>query len=283
MTSREYVVGSAEGADFPCLSDALEAAQPDDVFWLQPGTHESTGPITQTVVLIAASARNPPPPADPTTEEEEDVVPATLLAPTIEGRVTLCHLHIRGRVEVYRGHAMIEECNIYDGPDGVRVGAGAGLTLRNSRVRHCSTGGIGVYFMRGSTGEVENTDVYECRVFGIHVDGAKVVLRNNRIRDSACGIYFRRRASGLIELNSVEYIRNFGICVTENSNPVVRSNRVQHCGVQCLYVSKGSEGVFTENVFEGSVHVLPNCNVKFIENQIMGAADVDIFTGVFPR
>ncbi|CCW67266.1 unnamed protein product [Phytomonas sp. Hart1] len=272
MASREYIVGLTKEADFQFLSDALEAAQDNDVLRLQPGVHESAAPIRKNVVLITASAQKD---REANAEEEEDIVQATLIAPSIEANVVLRNLKVEGRVDIMKGVVVIDECCIHEGADGIRVGAECRLSLKNSRVSHCSVGGIGVYFMKGSTGEVENTDVYECRVYGILVDGAEVALRSNRIRDSACGICFRRHASGLIEQNSVEYIQNFGICVTENSSPVVHSNRVQHCGVQCAYVSKESGGVFTENIFEGSIHVLANCRTRFIENRITGQADID--------
>lgn len=261
------VVGTGEDAEFHTLTEAMEVAAAGDVIKLQPGLYEETLKVTQDVSVEALVPSN----------EEEDTETTIANGVIILANVTLRSIQIRGHVEIRKGHAIIEGCDIHHGKDGIRVNPKCKLSLKSSRIHHCFSSGDGIYFMPESSGEVDDSDIYECRVNGVHVDGSSVVLRNNRIRDAMYGIYYRRRSAGYIESNSLEHIKSFGIYVVEESDPVVRANMVRECGIQCMMVSQNGKGLWTDNSFEGSIHVLPGCEAKLGENRISGRSDIESF------
>ncbi|KAH9598748.1 Right handed beta helix domain [Trypanosoma melophagium] len=253
----------AEGA-YSSVTDAINNANVGDTVALKPGLYEELLKISKEVTLVSET--------DNSLAESETVVTNGVV---IGANVTLRGLQIRGRIDVRKGHAVIEDCDIHHGSDGVRVGEGAKLTIRRSRIHHCETGGVGVYFSPGSSGEVEDCDIYECRVNGIQVNNAAVTIGNNRIRDTIFGVYYRAQSTGSIEKNSIEHVQKFGIYVTDGSDPVIQGNQVRECGMHCAFVSQGGKGIWTENSFEGSMHVLSGCDAKLGSNQISGKLDVD--------
>lgn len=266
MPCESYVVGTGEGAHFSTIGEALERAAAGDTIALQAGLYEELLKISEDITITAM----------PTTSEVEDAETTISGGIVTLGNVTLRGIQIRGHVNIRKGHTIIEECDIHHGNDGIRVGEKCRLTLHSSRVHHCSAGGNGVYFMSESAGEVADCDIYECRVNGVQVDGASVVLRDCRIRDCLFGVYYAKQASGLIANNTLEHIGKFGLYVVGESDPIVRANTVRECGVQCAYVSQKGKGVWSENNFEGSVHFLAGCEAKFGENRVSEKADIEI-------
>lgn len=268
MSVQFYIVGTGDGAHFATITEALEKVGAGDTISLQTGLYEELIKVSHDITIVAAG---------PASDEEDPEDTETTISGGVVtmGNVTLRNIQIRGQVDVRRGHAIIEGCDIHHGNDGVRVGEKCKLTLRDSRVHDCTAGGNGVYFMSESAGEVIDTDIYECRVNGVQASNASVVLRDCRIRDCAFGVYYCRQSSGLIANNTLEHIGKFGIYVVEQSDPIVRSNSVRECGVQCAFVSKGGRGLWTENNFEGSIHILSGSEVKFGENRVSGASDID--------
>ncbi|RNF22451.1 parallel beta-helix repeat-containing protein [Trypanosoma conorhini] len=260
-----HTVNPGGEGTFNSVTDALNAAIAGDTVTVKPGLYEELLKVSKEVTLTAV-------PDDSLAESEAVITNGVVIA----ANVTMRGLRIRGKLDVRKGHALIEDCDIHDGPDGVRVGEGAKLTIRRSRVHHCESGGDGIYFSPGSSGEVVDCDIYECRVNGIHAHNAVVTAGNNRIRDVLFGMYFRGQSTGAMEKNSVEHVRKFGIYVTEGSDPVVQGNQVRECGMHCAFVSQGGKGIWTENNFEGSMHVHSGCDAKLGSNQISGKLDVDV-------
>lgn len=263
--SATFIVGTGEEANFATFSEAMDVVAAGDVIKIQPGLYEEALKVTQDITLEAIVPSN----------EEEDTETTITNGIIILANVTIKNVQIRGSVDIRKGHAILEGCDVHHGNDGIRVGQKCKLSIKSSRIHHCHSSGDGIYFMPESSGEVDDTDIYECRVNAIHVDGSSVVLRNNRIRDSLYGIYYRRQSTGYIESNSLEHIKNFGIYVVEESDPVVRANIVRECGIQCMMISQGGKGLWTDNTFEGSIHVLPGCEAKMGENRISGRADIE--------
>lgn len=263
--STTFIVGTGDDAHYPTLTEVMEVVSAGDTVKIQPGLYEEALKVTQDITIEAMVPSN----------EEEDTETTISNGVIIMGNVTLKNLQIRGTVDIRKGHAILEGCNIHHGSDGIRVNSKCKLSINSSRIHHCYTCGDGIYFMPESFGEVNDTDIYECRVNGVHVSGASVVLRNNRIRDAHFGIYYRQHSTGCIENNSLEHFKNFGIYVVEESDPVVRGNVVRECGIQCMMVSQAGKGLWTDNTFEGSIHVLPSCEAKLGENRVSGRADIE--------
>nr|CCC89764.1 conserved hypothetical protein [Trypanosoma congolense IL3000] len=264
MEGVTYTVNpGAEGA-YNSIAEAINAASDGDTVSLKPGLYEELPKVLKDITITAE--------LDETLTESETVVTNGVI---ISGNATLKNLQVRGCVDVRKGHAIIEDCDIHHGPDGIRVSEGAKLTVRRSRIHHCESGGDGIYFSTGSMGEVEDCDIYECRVNGIHVNNARVVAVHNRIRDVLFGFYYRCGAVGAIEKNSIEHVTKFGIYVVEASDPVVQGNMVRECGTHCAFVSRGGKGVWVDNSFDGSMHVLASCDAKLGSNQVSGKVDID--------
>ncbi|KPA80702.1 hypothetical protein ABB37_04875 [Leptomonas pyrrhocoris] len=272
MASRIIVVGNQSGADAPTLTAALACAAPGDTVVVSPGVYEETVHLGVDVTVMSAS------PADDEAEEGSsgEVVRATVRGPiVVSANARLENMEVHGMVSVRKGHATLERCEIHHGTDGVRAYAGTTVEVRSCRIHDCAAGGDGVYFMSGAAGVVSDTDVYDCRVHGVHVRGSSVALQGNRIRDCTFGIYYEMSASGSCEGNTVEHARRFGIVVADASSPSVTRNSVRECGLLCLYVSSGGTGFCSQNTFDGSVHILSNCPIQLSGNRISGMADVD--------
>lgn len=266
MTTTTHIVGSGEGASFATIGDALRSASCGDVVHVQPGIYEELVRVTTDVTIEALTA--------PTEEEGTETIITNGVV--IMANATMRQLQIRGQVDIRKGHAVIESCEVHHGADGVRVGPKSKLTMRTTRVHHCSGGGDGVYFMNDSSGQVEDCDIYECRVNGVRVDHAAVVLRGSRIRDCQFGVYYRRNSTGLVEENAIEHAGKIGVYVVEGSDPVVRGNHVRECGVLCALVSQEGKGLWTDNTFDGSIHVTAGADAKLGENRISGFKDVEL-------
>lgn len=265
MESVTHIVNPGSEGAFNSVSDALGAASVGDTVALKPGLYEELLKVFKEVTIVALP--------DDSMSESETVITNGVV---ISANATLKGLQVRGRIDVRKGHAVIEDCDIHHGPDGVRVGESANLSIRRSRVHHCEAGGDGLYFSPGSSGDVNDCDIYECRVNGIHANSASVTVSSNRIRDVVFGMYFRGQSTGAMEKNSVEHVGKFGIYVTEGSDPVVQGNHVRECGMHCAFVSQGGKGIWTENCFDGSMHVRCGCDAKLGSNQISGKLDVDL-------
>ncbi|KAK7200223.1 Periplasmic copper-binding protein [Novymonas esmeraldas] len=268
MAPQTIVVGTQTGAHAATLAAALEHAAPGDTITVSAGVYEETVHLSFNVTVVAA-------PAAEGAEDPEAARATVMGAVVISANVTLEGVEVRGMVDVRKAHAVLDRCDIHHGPDGVRVHAGATVTIRSSRVHHCTAGGDGVYFMAGSSGEVSQTDIFECRVNALHIQGSDAVLRENRIHDCAFGVYYERSATGLCEQNTIEHVHKFGLYVTDGSDPVMRGNTVRSCGVLCLYASKGGRGTCSGNTFEGSLHTLADAVVQLSDNQVSGTSDVE--------
>lgn len=278
MTPRTIRVGNQHDADAPTLTEALADAAPGDTILLAAGVYEETVHLTCDVTVTSA--------ATDAAAMEEDASNgggstsaegrATIRGPVVvSAAATLSSVEVHGMVSVRKGRAVLEGCEVHHGSDGVRVYAGAAADVRSCRVHHCVDGGDGIYFMRGAAGTVTDTDIYECRVHGVHVQGSSVALQGSRIRDCSFGIYFEKAAEGSCEGNTIEHASRYGVLITDASSPTLTGNTVRECGVLCLHVSNGGKGLCSQNNFDGSVHILANCPIQLSGNQISGAADVD--------
>ncbi|KAL7695195.1 hypothetical protein NQL31_002975 [Lotmaria passim] len=280
MAPRTILVGNQSGADAPTLIAALACAAPGDTLAVSPGVYEETVHLDRDVTVVFAS-----PPAETKGEEEgtgssgngDAIVRAMVRGPiVVSANIKLENVEVHGMVSVRKGTATLERCEVHHGSDGIRVYAGASAHLRSCRVHQCTDGGDGVYFMSGASGTVMDTDIFDCRVHGIHVQGSEVTLQGNRIRDCSFGIYYEKAAGGSCEGNTVEHASRFGVLITDASAPAVTGNTVLECGILCLYVSNGGKGFCNRNTFDGSVHILANCPIQLSGNQISGTADVDV-------
>ncbi|AAZ10338.1 Right handed beta helix region, putative [Trypanosoma equiperdum] len=264
METTTHVVNPGEEGAYSSITEAINAAVDGDTVLLKPGLYEELPKVFKDITVTAER--------DASLTESETIVTNGIV---IGSNATLKGLQVRGRVDVRKGHAVIEECDIHHGCDGIRVGEAAKLTVRRSRIHHCESGGDGIYFSTGSMGEVEDCDIYECRVNGVHANNARVVIARNRVRDVLFGFYFRGQSSGSVERNSVEHVSKFGIYVTEGSDPVVQGNMVRECGMHCAFVSQGGKGIWVDNSFDGSMHVHSGCDAKLGSNHVVGRLDVD--------
>lgn len=269
MEPRTITVGNQSDADAPTLAAALACAAPGDTLAIAAGVYEETLHLDFDITVTSA------PPLEGEGNSSE-FTRAVLRGPVVtSANVRLENVEVQGMVSVRKGRATVAQCDIHHGSDGVRVYTGAAAEIRSCRVHHCSDGGDGVYFMRGSAGAVVDTDVFDCRVHGVHVQGSVVLVHENRVRDCTFGLFYEQAAAGRCEGNTVEHVRKFGIFISDDSIPAVSRNTVRECGVLCLYVARGGGGRCSQNVFDGSVHVLANCPIQLSANQVSGMSDID--------
>lgn len=251
---QEYVVDRNGTTEFSKVSDALKVASEGDSLVLTAGSYEEKLLLETNGITISRA---------PGTEPGDVIICGGLLSTAMN--VTVRGLTIHQGVDIRAGNAVIEDCEICLG-DGLRVCSEANPRIRKCAIHGATHFGDGVYFQEGARGIVEDCEIYENRVNGIHVRGAEPTLLRNKVHDCPYGIYFRQGAKGVCDGNTVENIANFGIYLTGNAAPLVERNVVSHCQVHCLMLSNGAGGVLKDNILNGNVHILKGCSPQMISN-----------------
>lgn len=260
VDSRVVKVGSS-GADFASINDAIRASVDGDTVVVKLGQYDEVVILDKSVSVVAEA-----------NIELGDVVIAGGAVCTAS-RGSLERLTIKQLVDIRSGGVHIVECDISMGADCVRVGSEAHPVIKKCFIHHAQSSGDGIYFAQGSRGNVEDCDIASNRVNGVHVNGADVVVRGSRFRESPYGVFVRNGGKGSIEDNRVEGASCFGIYVQSHSTPLVARNAIGNCGIHGIMVSKEGQGMFKENAVHGSVRILRGCAPTLGTNSFQGRVD----------
>lgn len=84
---------------------------------------------------------------------------------------------------------------------------------------------------------VEKNDFIDAREAAIHLIGAGVAVRGNRISGGAAmGIVVENARAAMIEGNEIDNITAYAIMVRRSANTVIRANRIHNCGYGLAFV-----------------------------------------------
>ena len=263
MDRRLLTVDTKGGADFLCIADAVRAAVSGDIIALRMGLYEEKVHLSKEVELTA----------DNGTERSEAIINSGII---VTANATVRGITIQQQVDIRKGSAVLDRCDISQGSDCIRVCSDARVTIRNCVIYGASAGGDGLYLQEGAFADVEGCDIHSCRVNGIHVRGGELICRNNSIRDCDYGIFFRKSGHGTVEGNVVENVKSFGIYVTGNSDPSVVGNKIRGCDIHGLMVSQNGSGSFRDNQVDSSVRILRGCTPTVAVNTITGRLDNEL-------
>jgi parallel beta-helix repeat protein len=93
---------------------------------------------------------------------------------------------------------------------------------------------------------IEHNELINAREAAVHLVGAGVVVRGNRITGGASmGIVAENARSAVIENNEIDGIAAYGIMVRGSGNTLVRNNRMHNCGYGMAFVLGDAKGPST--------------------------------------
>ena len=261
MDRRVLVVNGKGGSEYTTITEAVKASVDGDTILVRVGQYEEKLVLDKSVSIIA--------------EDHTEVADIIISGGVVitQGSGSIKNISIQQALEIRGGTPHIEGCDVSQGSDGIRV-----LNDSNPHISKCSihgaqSGGDGIYFGKGSKGTVEECDIHSNRVNGIHVNGAEVVLRQNKIHDCPYGMYFRNNGKGVAENNIVDNVACFGIYVVNGADPLIVKNNVLNCAVHGVMISSGGSGNFKDNTVHGSVRILRGCMPTLGVNTFAGRID----------
>eukprot|EP00760_Papus_ankaliazontas_P011600 PhM_4_TR14874/c0_g1_i1/m.30122/K10297/FBXO11; F-box protein 11 len=257
---RVFTVNSSGGADFRTITEAIRTAAAGDVIIVKMGSYDEKVVLDKEVTLTG----------DRSCEPADVVITGGLVALSGGSISRLCFTQF---VDIRSGNVRMENCDISQGYDGIRVCKEAYPSIVRCQIHAGQQGGDGIYFQEGARGVVEECEIFGNRVNGIQVKGADVVLRRNKIHDCQYGVYFRLGGHGTVEDNVIEKVTTFGVYIIGGSDPVVCNNHVSQCGVHGILVSQGGAGNLRDNTVMGNVRVHRGCAPTLGMNNIQGRLD----------
>jgi Right handed beta helix region len=84
---------------------------------------------------------------------------------------------------------------------------------------------------------VEGNDLIGEREAAVHLVGANVVVRGNRVRGGpAMGIVAETARDAIIEKNELDHLEAYAIMVRGSANTLIRANRIHNCGYGIAFV-----------------------------------------------
>jgi len=267
VDTRHFVVMANGTADFRTITDALKECADGDTITIKIGQYDEKITMDRSVHIRGDEAG-----------ERGDVVINGGFVCRAGGSIR--HLCITSQVDIRAGNVRIEDCEISEGFDGVRICREANPYLAGNEIHNARQGGDCVYFAEGARGTLEDNDIYAARVNGIHVNGADATIKNNKIRDCHFGIFFRKNARGLVTDNEVSDCQTFGVYLIQGADPVVERNRISNCAVHCVMVSQEGMGQIRENHCNGSMALKKGTSTTLGPNTVTGRLDNENTLGV---
>lgn len=255
-------------ADYTSVNEAIRAAADGDTIVLRAGSYEEKILLDKGVHIAV----------DPEAEPGDTIVTSGCIATANAVGASITNLVIQQLVDIRGGNLLLQNCELTQGSDGVRICTGANPTIRQCKIHNCLYAGI--YVQEGGSGLITGCDISNIKGGdGIHCKGSSEALqiKENSIHDCAAGngIYFRKAAKGLVEGNVISTIQQFGIYIQSGSDPVVARNQVELCGIHCLMVSKEGNGSIKDNSMSGSVRIYKGCAPVLGANVVTGTLDTE--------
>lgn len=260
MDKRVLTVNGDGSAEFSTIGEAMKAAVEGDTILVRRGIYEEKVILDKGVELRGVVD------AETETKNTDILIRAGIIATCNTGSVQ--DLSISQLLDIRQGNLKVARCDIFDGSDGIRICRDCDPTIVDCTIHGASGGtgsGDGIYFQEGAKGTVERCKISNCRVNGIHINGASVTLRNNKIDECSFGIFYRNGGGGVCDRNEVVNVRKFGIYITTGAAPVIENCQVQNADVQGLMLSNRGAGTIQNCSFhKASVHITKGCTAKFL-------------------
>eukprot|EP01063_Lacrimia_lanifica_P011123 TRINITY_DN17909_c0_g1_i2.p1 TRINITY_DN17909_c0_g1~~TRINITY_DN17909_c0_g1_i2.p1 ORF type:complete len:278 (+),score=104.68 TRINITY_DN17909_c0_g1_i2:64-897(+) len=258
--TRRFVVMANGSADYRTITEALRDAGEGDVISVKLGQYDEKIVVEKNVTIEG----------DPSTDATDIIVNGGVV---LKASAKLKHIAVTNTVEVRAGEPVLEECDISEGFDGVKISKGCNPTLVRNNIHHARQGGDCIYLAEGANATIEDNDIHNARVNGIHVNGANCTITKNRIHSCHYGVFFRRRAKGTMERNTIQDCATFGVYIIQSADPTVLRNNIMACQIHTIMVSQDGMGAIRENMCNGSLTVKKGCVPQLENNQVLGKLD----------
>eukprot|EP00754_Rhynchopus_humris_P041679 Rhum_TRINITY_DN2521_c0_g2::Rhum_TRINITY_DN2521_c0_g2_i1::g.7453::m.7453 len=257
---KTHVVMSNGSADFRTVTEALRHCADGDTVVVKIGQYDEKIVLEKNVTIQGDVG-----------SEATDIIINGGLVCKVGGLIK--GLSITNQVEIRSGDITIDGCDISEGGDAVKVNKGAAPTIVRCNIHSARTGGDCIYVADGAKAVIEDNDIHNARVNGIHVNGADVSIKKNRVHHCHYGIFFRRRGRGVVEGNSVQNCATFGIYLIQGADPLVERNTMSNCNIHTIMISQDGMGTIRGNMCNGSLAVKKGSIPQLENNQVLGKLD----------
>lgn len=248
VPSVAHMVISAEGdGQFTSIAEALGAANPGARLVIRPGLYDESIVIDKPVEIAGDGP-------------VEDIVIRSVDSSCIQmrtDRASVTGLTLRGRgrrggggavffaVDVPRGKLLLDNCDVTsDTLSCVAVhGATSGATIKRCRIHDGADSGI--YFFGGSTGTVEECEVFRNENVGVATTrGARTIIRRCKIYEgSNAGLVVWDNAQAIVESCAVYSNRLAGVGVSEAGKLNMKGCSIHEGENSGLFVHQGGDAL----------------------------------------
>ena len=84
---------------------------------------------------------------------------------------------------------------------------------------------------------VEGNELTRAREAAVHLVGAGIVVRGNRVREGAAmGIVVENARDAIVDENELDHLGAYAIMVRASANTMIRANRIHNCGYGMAFV-----------------------------------------------
>lgn len=236
------VVSQDGSGQFHTLTDAVAAAQPHTAIYVKPGTYQETVEIKKSLLLIGEGTRG-------------TVIVGGRASSCLTVKGGPCAVHgitfvqppaaepVGGAVEIHRGTAVIEDCDIH--------GSWAGIAVRGGRmdllVQRCSIAGTGlaaVYVEKGRGRFEECTFAGSSR--GLLVHGkSDILFRKCQVTKSSVGLEFGKGGTGTLENCQILDNTYANVLIHDGGTPFLKACTI-HGGESGVEVGDRGKGTLEE-------------------------------------
>ena len=241
------LVVSANGAgDYRTIGQALADAQSGARIQIEPGVYRESLVIDKPLELVGhgESAKIIIESADSGCLQIE-ADQALIRGLTLYCRPVALNDPGHFAVEIERGHAILEDCDIRsDSMACIAIhGAAARPVIRHCRIHHSRENGVFVYdYARGL---IEDCDIFANTLAGISIEqGGNPTFRHCQIHDGQeTGVYVYEQGQGLMEDCDIFANALAGVAIEQGSNPTLRRCRIHDSQESGIYIWDRGRGL----------------------------------------
>eukprot|EP01006_Ploeotia_vitrea_P052134 TRINITY_DN67655_c10_g2_i2.p1 TRINITY_DN67655_c10_g2~~TRINITY_DN67655_c10_g2_i2.p1 ORF type:complete len:393 (+),score=23.75 TRINITY_DN67655_c10_g2_i2:264-1442(+) len=202
LFQRTHIVVDANGKGaFTKISDAVQAAEDNDVIFVNQGVFRESLVINKPLTLQAAADNQV------LIENGSD---SNVIVIRSTCKLIGLHLHQRSknffcvRIIVNDDETIIEKCDVKsDHFSCIQIDSGCNPLIRNNKIHDSKQ--CGILIKKNGKGRIDNNDIHSNSLSNIYVDAnANPLVTNNKIHNSAQhGIWIKQFGVGLFENNTI--------------------------------------------------------------------------------
>jgi hypothetical protein len=254
-TQKDVVVSKLGGGQYTTITEAIKNAPAGARINVKPGVYNESINISRDVEIVGDG---------PIAQIIVEAVDAEALT-VVSNKALVRGLTLRNRVTgkdkkffavtvSEGGELKLEDCDVTSSSlTGVGAyGAGTKAFIRRTRVHDCAESGI--YFYKGSSGVIEDCDVFNSGYANISIkEGGDPNITKSRIYNSkSSGVYVYLNGKGTIEDSRIYGNAYSGISTSEGGDPFVNRCKINNNGYNAIYSTKSGKGTVQNSDLTGN-------------------------------